>query len=165
MAEREKSEIAKAESLGHQYDKIVFCRNLLIWVHVVLAFATAFTYLSTRDYSHFAWWRRGSGTIQLVRALIPVSPYAWSGILASKFETASLVRICGFCVILALGTGVIGWLYASHRVEAFSDWLDVPFLFVLLPFCFAQAMLFTLAANLFLDVELESPNNPPWDAF
>jgi hypothetical protein len=165
MAEREESETAKAESLGHQYDKIVFCRNLLVWAHVVFAFATAFTYLSTRDYSHFAWWHRGSGTIQLVRVVIPVSPFAWSGILASKFDTTSLVRIRAFCVILALGTGVFGWIYASHRVEAFSDWLDVPFLFALLPFCFAQAMLFTLAANLLLDVELESPNNPPGDAF
>jgi hypothetical protein len=153
MEAHDETEKARSGLLGRQYDKIVFCGRLLLWSHVALALIIAFTFLSTRDYSHFAWWHRGSGSFQLVRALIPMSPYLVSGILASDFDTAAPARIYAFCVILALGTGVIGWTYVSHWVEAFSSWLDVPFYVALLMFCMVQAMAFALAADLLLDVE------------
>jgi hypothetical protein len=155
----------RAELLGHEYEKIVFCRNLLRWVHVLLAIATAFMFLSAQDYSHFAWWHRGSGTIQLFRIVIPVSPFAISGILASNFDTAASARVYAFCVTLALGTGAFGWIYISHWAEAFSNWLDIPFLFALLVFCSAQLALFVLAANIFLDVDIQPPINPPGSEF
>jgi hypothetical protein len=154
MAARDQDEAPRAALLGLRYDKIVFCRRLLLWSHVVLALIIATIFLSTRDYSHFPWWRRGAGSIQFFRVLIPMSPYALSGIWASRTEIVDLTRVYAFCVILALGTGTFGWIYISKLVEAFANWLDSPFYFALLMFCSLQAMVFGLAANILLDIEL-----------
>jgi hypothetical protein len=151
MEAHDQDEAPKA--LGHRYDEIVFCQRLLFWSHVVFALAIAFIYLSTRDYSHFGWWRRGAGSVQIVRVLIPMSPYALSGLRVSTSDKLSLTRVCAFCVGLALGTVVFAWSYLSHWVEAFSSWLDAPFYFVLLMFCVAQTMVFSLLAMIFLDTE------------
>lgn len=153
MEAPDQNETSRAALLGHEYEKIVLCRRLLLWSHVVLALAIALIFLGTRDYSHFAWWRRGAGSIQLARVLIPMSPYALSGIWANNSDIVAFPRVYAFCVILALGTAAFGWIYISHWVEAFAIWLDTPFYFALLMFCSAQAMVFTLAANIILDIE------------
>lgn len=91
-------------ALGTRYDRLVFNRRLLTWLHFVSASAVAFSYLSTLDLHHFAYWRLNAGLIAVERTLLPMLPYLISVIHSRRHAAADRFGTLLFALILVLTT-------------------------------------------------------------
>jgi hypothetical protein len=63
-----------SHGLGVDYDRLVFDRALLLWVHSALGLAAALMYFSTFDHSHLRWWGR-VGTYLVLQPALAWIPY------------------------------------------------------------------------------------------
>jgi len=128
-----------------QYERIVIHRRLLAWTHTVLAFIVALVYLSQIDFSHFAYWRLGSGLGITFMLGPPLFPYVLSAIHSRKVVTDDRVRLAGFILVLIVGSVLMGLLLRGAFGSVGK--VTVLFLFGL------QTFMYMWAAELLLHVE------------
>jgi hypothetical protein len=109
-----------AQRLGANYDRLVFHRGLLLWVHLVLAIAICLAYLSTLDLTQLRWSWRGWMGIAPLRAFGPMLPYLFSAVLSRRLVTQRRLALWIFIAILFAGTGVTGYWYMTDLVHEAS---------------------------------------------
>jgi hypothetical protein len=104
------------QQLGVDYDRLMFNRALLLWLHFALGLTAAFMYLSTFDHSHLRWWGRFG--IHLV-SLSNLSwiPYLISGVYSRRRLPARQFGIWLFVLSLLAGTAAMGYFYLTAMVN------------------------------------------------
>jgi|SRR5580658_7415139 hypothetical protein len=98
---------------GVLYDRLVFQRLLLVWVHIALAIVAGLLYLSAANLQHFAYWRPRASMAAVAMASIPMLPYLLSGIHSRDLVSGQRLGFWIFVLVLVIGTGVVGYWYVS----------------------------------------------------
>jgi hypothetical protein len=101
-----------SNDLGARYDRLVFERRLLVWVHLLLGFAAALSYLSTLDL-HFRFWRSGGGAVLMGRLLPPMLPYLVSATYTRTLVAVDRLGLWLFMGTLVVTTGAVCYWYAG----------------------------------------------------
>jgi hypothetical protein len=133
-----------AQRLGVDYDRLVFDRALLMWLHVVLGFVAAFMYLSTRDHGRLSWWSR-VGIYLVSQSAVAWIPYLISGVYSRRHLPARQSGICLFVLVLLAGTAAVGYYYLTPMVN------ELPVFAVML----IQTAAYIAAAIVFLGREMD----------
>ena len=127
--------------VGADYDRLVFDRTLLMWLHVALGLGAALMYLSTLDNSRLLGMRR-FGTYILLKTALSWIPYLISGAYSWRHLPARRSGIWLFILILVAGTVAVGYIYLTHYL---------PVLGVVL----VQTAVYGAAAQLFLGRDMD----------
>lgn len=110
------------QQLGIDYDRLVYSRSLLLWLHLALGLAAALIYLGTFDHSRLAWWGR-AGIYLVSQSALAWIPYLVSGIYSRRRLPARPSGTWLFMLILLSGTVGVGCFYLTpmvHEIPVFS---------------------------------------------
>jgi hypothetical protein len=105
-------------SAGVLFDRWMFNRALLLWVHIALATIAGLLYLSSTDLTRFAYWRRSASAGSVMIAAIALMPYLLSAVHSRRLVSHLRVRLWIFVAVLAAGTIGIGYWYVGGPREA-----------------------------------------------
>jgi hypothetical protein len=94
-----------------EYDRLLFHRAVLLWLHIVCAIAIGLVFLSIHDFSHLAYWSRGGGMAVLMTVAFPMLPYWISRYQSRRRVNYHRAGFWIFCMIVLFGTCVVGYLY------------------------------------------------------
>jgi drug/metabolite transporter (DMT)-like permease len=129
---------------GVDYDRLVFDRALLLWLHFALGLVAALMYLSTFDHSHLSWWSRVG--IYLVLQSAPAwLPYVISGVNSRRHLPARRSGLWLFVLILFAGTAAMGYFYLTLMIH------DIPVFGAIV----IQTTAYVVAASVFLGREMD----------
>ncbi len=115
-----------ADSHRVMYDRLLFNRKLLIWVHLLLGGLSAFSYLFHIDLSHFPYWRRGATFGVLMICVPAIFPYLISGVYSWRVVTHRRLGVWVFLSVLVVGAIFVNLLFAGslgvdvHQVGVFQ---------------------------------------------
>jgi hypothetical protein len=103
-------------STRREFDRLIFNRAALLWLHVICALTVGIAFLSVQDFSHLAYWTRGGALGVSIAAAIPMLPYWMSSYQSRRRVNYHRRGFFIFCVIILLGTGFVVYLYLSEPI-------------------------------------------------